>query len=278
MVALPRLRPRTMYLVDSFFLLRVFLPSGDPALFTDGDDNPLQLLSAGSDSLWVRLPESLNALADAPRVYNRLTLEGEQVPVTQQGLPLTDAAYGLLEVEEQGDILYFRRDADAQGEITLSEIDNADYLALEEEQQGPVRYFRILRGDGAQFPFDAVGDSLAATDYNRLSSTSRGTVVAPGSLVRLRFAAPIFVNGTTLEMAVRNTGGGTNPAAPWQNVEAGDAAAQISSNALSINLPLDAKTVDEFRVVLQHVGIAVLRLVREAETGEVEDGYKVILF
>ena len=228
---------------------RVFLPSGDPALFRDGDDNPLQLLSASSDSLWVRLPESLNALADAPRVYNRLTLEGEQVPVTEEGLPLTDAAFGLLEVEEQGDIRYFRRDADAQGEITLSEIDNADYLELEEDQQGPVRYFRILRGDGAQYPFDAEGDSLAATDYNRLSSASRGTVVAPGSLVRLRFAAPVFVNGTTLEMAVRNTGGGTNLAAPWQNVEAGDAAAQISSNALSINLPLDAKTVDEFHVV-----------------------------
>ena len=37
-------------------------------------------------------------------------------------------------------------------------------------------------------------------------------------------------------------------AAPWQNIEAGDATAQISSNALSINLPLDAKMVDEFDI------------------------------
>ena len=37
-------------------------------------------------------------------------------------------------------------------------------------------------------------------------------------------------------------------AAPWQSVEAGDATALIGSNALSINLPLDAKAVDEFRI------------------------------
>jgi len=227
---------------------RVFLPSTDPALFTDGEGNQLQLLDTSSDSLWVRLSESLNALADAPRIYNRLTLEGEQVPVTEEGLELTDAAFGLLEVEEQGDIIYFRRDVNAEDEITLSATDFATYSALEEGRQGPVRYFRILRGDGAQFPFAATGDSLAAIDYNRLPTTSRGTVVAPGSLLRLRFEAPVFVNGTTLEMAVRNTGGGANMAAPWQNIEAGDATAQISSNVLSINLPLDAKMVDEFDI------------------------------
>ena len=227
---------------------RIFSPSGDPTVFADGAGSQLELLNYNSDSLWVRLPESFNALADAPRIYHRLTSEGEQVPVTADGLPLTDAAYGLLEVEEQGDVRYFRRIADAQGEIELSEVSEAAYQDLEADQQGPIRYFRILLGDGAQFPFDAAGDSLDTTAYNRLSSFSRGTVVAEGALMRLRFAAPVFVNGTTVEMAVRNTGGGANMAAPWQSVEAGDATALIGSNALSINLPLDTKAVDEFRI------------------------------
>ena len=38
------------------------------------------------------------------------------------------------------------------------------------------------------------------------------------------------------------------------------------------------KVVDEHRVVLQHVRIPILRLVREAEPGEVEHGDEVILF
>ena len=228
---------------------RIFSPSGDPTVFAAGDGSQLELLNSNTDSLWVRLPESLNALVDAPRIYNRLTSEGDQVPVTADGLPLTDAAYGLLEVEEQGDLRYFRRIVDAQGRITLSEVSAASYQELEADQQGPIRYFRILLGEGAQFPFDAAGDSLDATAYNRLSTTSRGIVAAAGALMRLRFAAPVFVNGTTLEMAVRNTGGGANMAAPWQSIEAGDATALIGSNALSINLPLDAKAVDEFRIV-----------------------------
>ena len=227
---------------------RIFAPEGDPTAFVDGGGSQLELLSPSADSLWVRLPESLNALADAPRTYRRRTAEGDQVPVTAEGLPLTDAAYGLLEVEEQGDIRYFRRTLDARGERVLSQVSEAAYQALEADQQGPVRYFRILRGDGAQFPFDAAGDSLDVTAYNRLPAPFRGTVVAPGALMRLRFAAPVFVNGTTLGLAVRNTGGGANLAAPWQSVEAGDATARIGSNALSINLPLNAKAVDEFRI------------------------------
>ena len=227
---------------------RIFSPAGDPTAFADGGRSQLELLSPSADSLWVRLPESLNAPVDAPRTYHRRTAEGDQVPVTADGLPLTDAAYGLLEVEEQGDIRYFRRTVDAQGAHILSEVSKVAYQALEADQQGPIRYFRILRGDGAQFPFDAVGDSLNRTAYNRMPTSARGTVVAAGPLMRLRFAAPVFVNGTTLGLAVRNTGGGANMAAPWQSVEAGDATARIGSNTLSINLPLNAKAVDEFRI------------------------------
>jgi hypothetical protein len=41
---------------------------------------------------------------------------------------------------------------------------------------------------------------------------------------------------------------------------------------------LPDEVVGELRVVLQHVRIAVLRFVREAETGEVQDGDKVVFF
>ncbi len=41
---------------------------------------------------------------------------------------------------------------------------------------------------------------------------------------------------------------------------------------------LPHEVVGELRVVLQHVRIAVLRFVREAEPGEVQDGDKVVFF
>lgn len=227
---------------------QVFRPSGDADIFVDSDGTQLQILRSGSDSVWVRLPVALNVLADADRVYNRITLEGEQVPVTSGGLPLLSAAYGTLPEGERGNIRYFRLTTDAQGQETLSAVDQATYRGLEEEQQGPIRYFRILRGDGAQFPFDVAGDSLDAAAYAFLKLDQRGSVVGPGRLVRLRFRAPVFLNGTTVLLAVRNAEGGGNPDAPWQAVEAGDATSRIGSNTLSINVPISSKTIDEFGI------------------------------
>jgi len=227
---------------------RVFRPSGTSGVFVAEGGEEVQILRDRADSIWVRLPTTLNILSEASRMYNRITVEGEQVPVTQGGLLLTDAAYGLLEEEEQGDIRYFRQDLDARGNVRLTEVDALAYEELEEEQQGPIRYFRILRGDGAQFPFDADGDSLDAADYNRLSSSTKGTVVGPGSLMRLRFQAPVFINGTTLEMAVRHTAGGADLSAPWQNIEPGDATPQVASNSLSIGVPLTGGTIDDFSI------------------------------
>ena len=227
---------------------QVFRPSDAPGIFVAEGGEELQVLRDQADSIWVRLPASLNILPEVPRVYNRITVEGEQVPVTQGGLSLTAAAYGLLEEEEQGDIRYFRRDIDAQDNVRLTEVDRLTYEGLEEDQKGPTRFFRILRGDGAPFPFDARGDSLDAADYSSLPSSTRGIVVGSGPLVRLRFAAPIFVNGTTLEMAVRNTEGGTAVDAPWQSIEPGDATSLVASNSLSIGVPFEGRTIDELNI------------------------------
>ncbi len=59
-----------------------------------------------------------------------------------------------------------------------------------------------------------------------------------------------------------------------------DAPAAIVGHEMEPRQPHDLphEVVDELRVVLQHVRIAVLRLVREAEPGKVEDGHEVVLF
>ena len=227
---------------------QVFRPSDTPELYLAGDGDSLQVIRNQADSIWVRLPTALGLLPDGWRVYNRITAEGEQVPVTQGGLELTEAAYGLLEQEEQGDIRYFRQDLNTQGEVRLTEVSSSAYHELEEDLRGPVRYYRILRGDGAQFPYDANGDSLDASGYGRLSTADRGIVVGPGSLIALRFSAPVFVNGTTLAMAVRNTAGGTTTDAPWQSIQPGDATSLAASNSLTINVPLAGSAIDDLAI------------------------------
>ena len=222
---------------------QVFRAGADPTVLTADDDATVQIQAGTGDSIVVRLSDALNIIPDTERVYNRVTTEGEQVPVTQDGLPLTGAAYGTLDFDEQGDIRYFRNDGG-----TLTEIDQTSYRDLPEEQQGPVRFFRVLRGDGAQFPFDDRGDSLDAVAYNSLQSTIRGIVTGPGQRFRLRISAPVFLSGTTLRMAVRNTRGGSDLAAPWQTVESGNADKAVPSNTLAINVPVEGGLVDALTI------------------------------
>ena len=82
---------------------QIFAAGTDPTILSADDGSTVQVLSAGGDSILVRLDGTLNIVPDADRVYNRITLEGEQVPVTQEGLPLTGAAYGTLNADEKGD-------------------------------------------------------------------------------------------------------------------------------------------------------------------------------
>ena len=198
----------------------------------------------------MRLPNPLNILpeAEGSRTYNRITVEGEQVRTTQDGELLSGPSYGVLSEEERGDIRYFSQTLDANGVPSFTEVSQTSYEKLPVDQQAPVRYFRILRGDGAQFPFDDAGNNLDSDGYNRLPPTAQGTVVGPGPLVRLRFKAPIFLNGTTLRMSVRNTRTGANLDAPWQFIEPGDANPMIESNTLSINMPVGTLPLAEFDI------------------------------
>lgn len=222
---------------------QVFRPGADEGVLTADDGSQIQVRANGGDSILVLLDDALNILPDADRVYNRITVEGEQVPVTQDGLSLTGAAYGTLDEDEKGDIRYFRLSSGV-----LTETGQTSYRDLPVEEQGPLRYFRVLRGDGAPFPFDERGDSLDAVAYNRLQTSSRGIVTGPGRRFRLRFSAPVFLNGTTLRMAVRNTAGGTDLAAPWQSVEPGNADEGVGSNTLAINVPIDASLIDALTI------------------------------
>jgi len=228
---------------------QTFRPLAD-GRFTDADGQVLELLRNQTDSLWFRLPDGIHALSpeQGRRIYHRIASEEDQVPVTRDGQVLTAASYGLLEIEERGDRRYFRRDVDAAGQIRLTRVDEATYDALDEDAR-QVRYFRILQDEGGQFPFDAGGDSLDQEGYNRLPSAARGRVVGWGPLLRVRFAAPVYVNGTVLEMGVRHTGGGTDPDAPWQRIEPGDATGLVGGDGLSIQVPLEVSPLDDFRIV-----------------------------
>ena len=216
---------------------QVFRPAGERGVLATSDQARIALRANGGDSIWVRLDDALNILPAARRTYHRIALEGEEVPVTQGGLPLTAAAYGTLDEDERGAIRYFRRTGDR-----LSEIDQTSYQGLPSAEQGPIRYFRILRGDGAQFPFNALGDSLDLVAYNRLSASKRGLVAGPGPRFRLRLSAPVFLNGTTLRLFVRHASTAASEAA-WQAVEAGNADEGVASNTLSINVPIDGGLV-----------------------------------
>ena len=67
-----------------------------------------------------------------------------------------------------------------------------------------MRYFRRVTGVGNQSLFDSLGDTLSAAQYNRLGA-AKGWVLGRGRLVRLRFAAAVFLHGTKLKTAVRNS-------------------------------------------------------------------------
>ncbi|HCL30499.1 MAG TPA: hypothetical protein DIC52_18980 [Candidatus Latescibacteria bacterium] len=212
--------------------------------YVDASGAMLTVLRQQADSIWVRLPEPVNILPDTTRVYHRITVEGEQVPVTDDDLPLSAPSWGLLAAEEQGDVLYFQRLSSGD----LVEVDRADWLDLEEADQGPVRYFRVLRGDGGEYAFDDLGNSLDSGTYARLSASEKGRVIGPGPRLRIRFQSPVYLNGTTVDLAVRQTNGGLSTGAPWQAVEAGDAEPSIDANTLSLSVPLGGGIVEDLAI------------------------------
>ena len=140
---------------------------------------------------------------------------------------------------ERGAVRYFQRVADG----SLAEVDAADYEALSADEQGPVRYFRKVVGLGDQVPFDAAGDSLDERSYGRLGS-QRGWIVGRGRLLRVRFAGRVYLQGTRMQVAVRQS----QPATPWQVADGGDATALSPSKNLSIGAQGAQATIDDIAI------------------------------
>jgi len=89
-----------------------------------------------------------------------------------------------------------------------------------------------VAGLGDQSLFDARGDTLDTVQYNRLSRTKRGWVIGPGRLLRLRFAAAVYLQGTLLKVAVRNSGAES----AWQEAEGRDVTALRPAETLAIGV------------------------------------------
>ena len=212
-----------MQLIDVAIGTEEEFASGAPQSLLDLASTDGQMLQG--DSLLVRLPEVARSDTDAlPQLYFRTTDDGEEVPTSIDGQLLTATSHALLPDEVRGAVRYFR----IAGE-ELVEVDRAAYDELPPESQGPVRYFRKVVGLGNQTVFDEVGDTLSAAQYSRLGR-ARGWVVGHGRLVRLRFAAKVFLHGTKLKVAVRNQAAST----PYQPADAADATALRPSQTLSI--------------------------------------------
>ena len=203
----------------------------------DGEVN----VRAEGDSLWLEFPQTVQgapAEVLAP-VYYRSVGPGDEVPTGLDRNPLTFTSHSLLPAAERGAVRYFRWLATGR----LAEVDAAAYDALGADEQGPVRYFRKVVGLGDQVPFDAAGDSLDRQSYGRLGSR-RGWVVGRGRLVRVRFAGRIYLQGTRMQVAVRQS----QPATPWQGAVGGDATALSPAKGLSIGAQGARATIDDIAI------------------------------
>ena len=58
----------------------------------------------------------------------------------------------------------------------------------------------------------------------------------------------MYRNGATLVLAARNSRSGTDPDAPWQTIEAGDATPAFDGNTLSIGVPLGLGALSDVEI------------------------------
>ncbi|MSR83145.1 MAG: hypothetical protein EXS58_09505 [Candidatus Latescibacteria bacterium] len=212
-----------------------------------------QLAAAGgtaeNSTLHVQLPRKLllSPLAAGSRVYNRrIIAEGQEVPVDEGGRLLNQLTYLGLPAEQRGRIFYFsiaghRADGAPIQELVGSEL---EYKALPDSLTGEVRYLRKLVGKGGEFPFDSEGNALNEAGYNALPVAERGSIMAAGEMVRLRFRARVLLNGTTIDALVRDS------SAPdfWQQVDAGDATSLTPGETLTIAVPFSSRIIQEVAI------------------------------
>ena len=203
--------------------------------------------AAGSRVL-LRLPHKVGLLpqAENSRIYNRLIQEeGEEVPVDEDGRLLNELTYLNLPSEQKGRIVYFGiTGTNPEGEPVQEEVSDFQFGSLEDSLKGDVFYFRRLIGKGGEFPFDRAGNPLDRTAYNRLPAAERGSIVASGELVRVRFKARVILNGTTIDATVRDS----NFPESWQQVDAGDATSLRESKTLSISVPVTSQVLQNVEI------------------------------
>ena len=198
---------------------------------------------ASGSKLLMRLPHKVGLLPDSEnsRLYNRLTLEEvEEVPVDEDGRPLNQLTYLSMPSEQRGRRVHFEivgRNPD--GTPAQEEVTNFQYNSLEDSLQGEILYFRKLVGKGGEFPFDREGQPLDQAAYNTLPRNEKGSIVATGELVRVRFKAKVILNGSTIDASIRDASG----PAIWQQVDAGDATLLREGSSMSIAVPLSPRVV-----------------------------------
>ena len=241
----------------------------EPASWFEGEDGPfpglvdpssgdtLKVLQGGPAGLpgpeeasrvLLRLPRKVDPLPEdiSARIFHRKILEvDEEVPVDEDGRILNELTYLGLPAGQKGRILYFQITGHTdEGDPVQEEVTDFDYRALPDSARGEVRYFRRLVGLGGEFPFDRQGLPLTEASYNGLPRAERGRVQAAGELVRIAFRAKVLLNGTTLDVAIRDSGGETT----WQQVDPGDATTLRPGSGLSIAVPISPRVVRAIEV------------------------------
>jgi hypothetical protein len=191
----------------------------------------------------VHLPLTVQGAEVLRRLYYRNIPDGTEVPTGEDEALLTVYSHALLPAAVRGTVRYFHR-LQAGEEMQLEEVDQTTYEGLPADEQEPIRYFRKAVGLGNQTPFDEAGDTLSLDQYNQLSQTDRGWVIGRGRLVRVRFAATVFLHGTRLQVAVRHSGAEV----PWQPADGEDATGLRPAQGLSIGALGADQVIDDVRL------------------------------
>lgn len=163
----------------------------------------LTILNDRGNSLYIRLPELLDeGVGDGARLYFRQLRAGDETPATGGGKLLDEGAYNLLPDGEQGSVRFFRYVGGDRRVVEEVGLDVFDGLAREE--RAPIRYFRTVKSVISETIFNDRGDTLTAAEYAALPVDDQGKVVGKTRLLRLRFAAAVFLHGTRLQLSARN--------------------------------------------------------------------------
>ncbi|MGE4605148.1 MAG: hypothetical protein AAEJ52_00235, partial [Myxococcota bacterium] len=175
----------------------------DPDGLATAAGEVLAVLHGRGDSLHVRLPELMDqGVGDGARLYFRKLRTGDETPTTGGGKLLDEPTYNLLPDEEKGAIRFFRY-VDSDG-LVREEVSAEEFDGLVREERAPIRYFRTVKSVISETIFNDRGDTLTAAEYGALPTDDQGKVIGTTRLLRMRFAAQVFLHGTLLQLSARN--------------------------------------------------------------------------